>query len=116
MGIDVTANTLEQLIKLGREYLQYSLIEEVYLVLDEDGTEIDEEEYFQTLAENTVVMLLHKDETWKPVSSIRASLTQSNGSLSAAQLANALLEHIKKLRHLEAKESCNNNLTSEDDF
>ena len=32
---------------LGREYLQYSLIEEVYLVLDEGGTEIDEEEYFQ---------------------------------------------------------------------
>ena len=53
MGLDISKSlfaiyTIESKTKFpGREYLQYSLIEEVYLVLDEDGTEIDEEEYFQ---------------------------------------------------------------------
>ena len=31
---------------------------EVYLVLEEDGTEVDDEEYFQTLPDNTMFMLL----------------------------------------------------------
>ena len=31
---------------------------QVYLVLEEDGTEVDDEEYFQTLPDNTMFMLL----------------------------------------------------------
>ena len=30
----------------------------MYLVLEEDGTEVDDEEYFQTLPDNTMFMLL----------------------------------------------------------
>ena len=31
---------------------------EVYLVLEEDGTEVDDDEYFQCLPDNTRLMLL----------------------------------------------------------
>ena len=34
------------------------IIHQVYLVLEEDGTEVDDEEYFQTLPDNTMFMLL----------------------------------------------------------
>ncbi|XP_037535184.1 cell death activator CIDE-3 isoform X1 [Nematolebias whitei] len=36
------------------------------LVLDEDGTGVDTEEFFQTLPENTVLMVLEKDQKWNP--------------------------------------------------
>ena len=39
---------------------------EVYLVLEEDGTEVDDEEYFQTIEDNTTFMLLLKDDIWSP--------------------------------------------------
>ena len=39
---------------------------EVYLVLEEDGTEVDDEEYFQTIEANTMLMLLNKDDIWSP--------------------------------------------------
>ncbi len=39
---------------------------QVYVVLEEDGTEVDEEEYFQTLPENTLLMLLHVGDRWTP--------------------------------------------------
>lgn len=36
------------------------------LVLDEDGTGVDTEEFFQTLPENTVLMVLEKGQKWTP--------------------------------------------------
>ncbi|XP_068172093.1 cell death activator CIDE-3 [Antennarius striatus] len=36
------------------------------LVLDEDGTVVDVEEFFQTLPENTVFMVLEKGQKWTP--------------------------------------------------
>ena len=38
----------------------------VYVVLEEDGTEVDEEEYFQTLPANTLLMLLFVEDRWSP--------------------------------------------------
>ena len=34
------------------------------LVLEEDGTEVEDEEYFQTVPNNTLFMLVYKEETW----------------------------------------------------
>lgn len=34
------------------------------LVLDEDGTDVETEEFFQTLPENTVLMVLEKGQKW----------------------------------------------------
>uniref|UniRef100_A0A8C6UC01 Cell death inducing DFFA like effector c n=1 Tax=Neogobius melanostomus TaxID=47308 RepID=A0A8C6UC01_9GOBI len=38
------------------------------LVLEEDGTEIDSEDFFQTVPENSVLMVLDKGEKWTPLS------------------------------------------------
>ena len=38
----------------------------MYLVIEEDGTEVDDEEYFSTLTDNTVFMLLFKEDIWSP--------------------------------------------------
>ena len=35
-------------------------------MLEDDGTEVDEEEYFQTMKDNTMMMLLFKDDIWTP--------------------------------------------------
>ena len=40
--------------------------EDVYAVLDDDGTEVDEEEYFQLLEDNTVLMVLTSFQAWTP--------------------------------------------------
>ena len=50
----------------GKEKLNYPMEKPVYVVLEEDGTEVDEEEYFQTLPENTLLMLLYVGDKWSP--------------------------------------------------
>ncbi|ETE58779.1 Cell death activator CIDE-B, partial [Ophiophagus hannah] len=42
------------------------LVGPVSLVLDEDGTSIDSEEFFQTLEEGTVLMALTEGQVWRP--------------------------------------------------
>ena len=39
---------------------------EVYTVLEDDGTEVDEEEYFQLLPERSVLMVLSAEQIWSP--------------------------------------------------
>lgn len=36
------------------------------VVLEQDGTEVDEEDYFSTLERNTSLMLLAPNEKWVP--------------------------------------------------
>lgn len=38
------------------------------IVLESDGTEVDEEEYFSTLEQNTCFMILKEEEDWIPPS------------------------------------------------
>ncbi|XP_043933577.1 cell death activator CIDE-3-like [Protopterus annectens] len=56
--------TLEDLL----EKVQDSLLvtSPITLVLAEDGTVVDTEDFFQTLDENTVFMVLEKGQKWKP--------------------------------------------------
>lgn len=39
-----------------------------FLVLEEDGTTVETEGYFQSLADDTVFMVLHKGQKWQPPS------------------------------------------------
>jgi hypothetical protein len=39
----------------------------VVLVCEEDGTEVDSEEFFMALPDNTVLMTLEGGQTWKPI-------------------------------------------------
>ncbi|XP_029907663.1 cell death activator CIDE-3 isoform X2 [Myripristis murdjan] len=49
------------------------------MVLDEDGTDIDTEEFFQTLPDNAVLMVLEKGQKWTPTltSPPKVQLTES---------------------------------------
>lgn len=50
----------------GKEKLNISQNECVRLVLETDGTQIEDPEYFKTLPNNTTVLLLRDDEYWYP--------------------------------------------------
>uniref|UniRef100_A0A667ZH85 Cell death inducing DFFA like effector c n=1 Tax=Myripristis murdjan TaxID=586833 RepID=A0A667ZH85_9TELE len=47
------------------------------MVLDEDGTDIDTEEFFQTLPDNAVLMVLEKGQKWTPTLVGGVQLTES---------------------------------------
>lgn len=50
-----------------------------FLVLEEDGTVVETEEYFQTLADDTVFMALQKGQKWQPPSDqVRCHLWMEN--------------------------------------
>lgn len=61
------SDSLKDLTKKAKEKLNYPNEQKVYVVLEEDGTEVDDEEYFQTLPENTVLMILFEGDSWSPI-------------------------------------------------
>ncbi|XP_044140247.1 cell death activator CIDE-B-like [Bufo gargarizans] len=60
----VTAGSLRELIAKAMDALFLTGI--VTLVLEEDGTLLDTEEYFDTLEDGSVVMVLEKQQKWNP--------------------------------------------------
>lgn len=50
----------------GKEKLNIAQNEPIRLVLETDGTQIEDPEYFKTLPNNTTVLLLRNDEYWYP--------------------------------------------------
>lgn len=57
--------------------------ENVSLVLESDGTQVEDGEYFKTLANNTILLLLRHGERWCPtgVDIIRAGIYQHSRQL-----------------------------------
>ncbi|XP_062850394.1 cell death activator CIDE-B [Trichomycterus rosablanca] len=60
----VTAGTLEELKQRAAHALLIPLL--LSLVCEEDGTEVDSDEFFMALPDNTVFMCLKPGQTWKP--------------------------------------------------
>ncbi|CAI5791425.1 lipid transferase CIDEB [Podarcis muralis] len=58
----LTAGTLQELLIKARETLLISSI--VSLVLEEDGTVVETEEFFDVLDDNTALMALEKGQKW----------------------------------------------------
>ncbi|XP_063157701.1 lipid transferase CIDEB [Candoia aspera] len=58
------AGTLEELLCKARETLFLSSV--VSLMLEEDGTLVETEEFFQVLGDNTALMVLEKGQKWSP--------------------------------------------------
>ena len=56
---------------LGRDTLGYGEDEEVYAVLEDDGTEVDEDEYFQLLPQYTRMIVMQSQESWSPIDSMQ---------------------------------------------
>ncbi|KAM4820852.1 lipid transferase CIDEC isoform 2-T2 [Thomomys bottae] len=61
----ITAHSLEDLLRKVRDVFKLKS-KSFTLVLEEDGTIVDTEEYFQALAEDTVFMILQKGQKWQP--------------------------------------------------
>lgn len=62
----LVVGSLEELVQRGREKLGVSVGEHVRLVLESDGTQVEDAEYFRTLPANTVLLLLRPGERWLP--------------------------------------------------
>ncbi|XP_007522344.2 lipid transferase CIDEC isoform X1 [Erinaceus europaeus] len=61
----VMAHSLEDLLCKARDVLELP-DKPFFLVLEEDGTAVEMEEYFQALADDTVFMVLRKGQKWRP--------------------------------------------------
>ena len=77
------AGTLEELIRSGKQKLSYLPEQEVVVVLEEDGTEVDEDDYFQTLEDNTELIFLHSGERWSPF--VSQDVTDNGAAPEASQ-------------------------------
>lgn len=64
----IIASNLEELKQRGAEKLGLIDIDRnrLKLVLENDGTEVEDESYFQSLEIDTVFILLRDDECWLP--------------------------------------------------
>uniref|UniRef100_A0A3Q1FWZ8 Cell death inducing DFFA like effector c n=1 Tax=Acanthochromis polyacanthus TaxID=80966 RepID=A0A3Q1FWZ8_9TELE len=60
----IMADALEDLLNKASDSMRLQCVSA--LVLDEDGTDVDTEEFFQTLPENAVLMVLEKGQKWTP--------------------------------------------------
>ncbi|XP_069801282.1 lipid transferase CIDEB [Dendropsophus ebraccatus] len=60
----VIACTLRELVAKAMDALFLTGI--VTLVLEEDGTLLDSEEFFETIEDNSVIMVLEKGQKWNP--------------------------------------------------
>lgn len=89
----VTASSLEEIIQIGRHKFGYKLNQEVYLVLEEDGTEVDEEDYFQTIPESCTLMLLFTDDKWSPFATIDQTDSSSASRNSLVEILSRLEKH-----------------------
>jgi len=58
--------TLGQPLLSGKEKLGVPQNENVSLVLESDGTQVEDGEYFKTLGNNTILLLLRHGERWCP--------------------------------------------------
>ncbi|XP_077074278.1 DNA fragmentation factor subunit alpha [Siphateles boraxobius] len=73
-GLAVTS--LDQLKLKGGEALGFSPSASVSVVLEEDGTIVEDEAYFLCLPANTKFMLLHADEIWMHIHQIDGGTAQ----------------------------------------
>ncbi|KAL2803453.1 cell death activator CIDE-3 isoform 3, partial [Daubentonia madagascariensis] len=63
----IMAHSLEDLLHKVRDTLMLA-DKPFFLVLEEDGTMVETEDYFQALAGDTVFMVLQKGQKWQPPS------------------------------------------------
>lgn len=54
-------------ILAGGEFLGFSCADSVTVVLEDDGTIVEDDAYFLCLPINTKFMLLHEKESWSPL-------------------------------------------------
>ncbi|XP_058798565.1 DNA fragmentation factor subunit alpha-like isoform X1 [Phymastichus coffea] len=63
----ITASSFKELIYIARTRFEIPIHMQMMIVLEQDGTEIDDEDYFATLESNTILMILQNNQKWTPV-------------------------------------------------
>lgn len=63
----IMAGSYTEVLEKGKQKFNYPDNQEVELVLDEDGTEIDDDDYLLSLPDNTTLVILHKGDRWSPL-------------------------------------------------
>ncbi|KAH6934439.1 hypothetical protein HPB50_024228 [Hyalomma asiaticum] len=73
----VVASSLDELRTKGAAKLGYNNPFDLKVVLEEDGTEVEDENYFQRAERDTVFLMLQPNEKWLPpgVEALRAAIT-----------------------------------------
>ncbi|KAJ1528007.1 hypothetical protein ONE63_007934 [Megalurothrips usitatus] len=73
----LVVSSFEELVVRGKEKLGVPANEPARLVLESDGTQVEDGEYFRTLPHNSVLLLLRPGERWRPpgVDIFRAAIT-----------------------------------------
>lgn len=91
--IGVTAKNLDDLISKGREKLQIADREKVTVVIEDDGTVVDSDEFFKKLPSQTVFVFLLKGEQWKGAGDlIYDALSKLHNTEHRAELADQIRE------------------------
>jgi len=95
--IGIVASSLSDLITKAQQKLDIS--DTIKVVLESDGTEVDEDDYFDTLEKNTLIMILKPDEKWCSYSDISIKLTddQVDGSQNLYSLIQRLQNDIGQI-------------------
>jgi len=62
----LVVGTYDEFLRKGRDKLCVGAGELVRVVLETDGTQVEDGEYFQTLPENTIFIVLRGGEVWAP--------------------------------------------------
>jgi len=84
----IMASSMSELMEKGKTKLGYPDEKLLQLVLEEDGTEVEDEDYFSTLPSNTTLMILYSDDRWSPFAA--SDTTDSAGGFSRPSLASLL--------------------------
>ena len=68
----------------GGEFLGFSPSDPVTVVLEDDGTIVQDEGYFWCLPLNTKFMLLHEKETWSPLRKSKQTVSTDSHNLTCS--------------------------------
>ncbi|XP_038077817.1 uncharacterized protein LOC119745511 [Patiria miniata] len=74
--IGIVASTLQKLRTKIQDHFSITGSEEFEVVLEEDCTRVEDEEYFQTLPDNTVLMVVYHGQHWTKASTSLAEDTR----------------------------------------
>ncbi|XP_063812065.1 lipid transferase CIDEB isoform X2 [Pseudophryne corroboree] len=81
----VTAGSLRELIAKAMDALFLSGI--VTLVLEEDGTLVDTEDFFDTLMDGSVIMILERGQKWNPTKGVLSYSLQQEKPKNSRDIA-----------------------------
>uniref|UniRef100_G3MPA6 CIDE-N domain-containing protein n=1 Tax=Amblyomma maculatum TaxID=34609 RepID=G3MPA6_AMBMU len=101
----VVASSLDELRTKGAAKLGYTNPFDLKIVLETDGTEVEDENYFQRAERDTVFLMLQPNEKWLPpgVEALRAGCDVVDSSEETSSIfSSECLDAAVLLRHLEA--------------